>query len=330
MIRLNSPVCKAAAALLLTLTALAGCGGSDDNPNLPPEGDTTPVLGLAALQGPLTNPANGHVYFRLASADWTTSAAVAEHFFGGQLVRIDDAAENGWLLANLNSFSGSARVWLGLNDAASEGNFVYMDGSAPAYTHWEPGEPNNNGDEDYVAMYSGNGNWVDVVDVANPPGIGPVYGVVEVAAAPPVYVVDGPKLNPANGHLYYRLNSTDWTTADAFAREVMGGYLVRIADAAENAWVQANLNSFAFNGRVWLGLSDAATEGTFVYTDGSAPGYTQWEPNEPNNNGDEDYVAMYANNGNWVDVKDLANPPFIGPVYGVVEVEMPEAVTLPR
>ena len=62
MIRLNSPVCKAAAALLLTLTALAGCGGSDDNPNLPPEGDTTPVLGLAALQGPLTNPANGHVY----------------------------------------------------------------------------------------------------------------------------------------------------------------------------------------------------------------------------------------------------------------------------
>ena len=60
------------AAPALCALALAACGGSDDNPNLPPEGDTTPVLGLAALQGPLTNPANGHVYFRLASADWTT------------------------------------------------------------------------------------------------------------------------------------------------------------------------------------------------------------------------------------------------------------------
>jgi DNA uptake protein ComE-like DNA-binding protein len=29
-------------------------------------------------------------------------------------------------------------------------------------------------------MYSGNGRWVDVKDLANVPGIGRIYGVVEV------------------------------------------------------------------------------------------------------------------------------------------------------
>lgn len=91
-----------------------------------------------------------------------------------------DAAENAFLLTTFANAPGSGRIWLGLNDVATEGTFVYTSGEPTTYTNWEPGEPNNVGDEDYVAMYSGNGRWVDVQDLANPPGIGEVYGVVEV------------------------------------------------------------------------------------------------------------------------------------------------------
>lgn len=35
----------------------------------------------------------------------------------------------------------------------------------------------------------------------------------------------------------------------------------------------------------WIGLSDRATEGTFVWDDGSALAYTNWGQDEPNNGG---------------------------------------------
>ena len=94
-------------------------------------------------------------------------------------VTINDAAENAYVLTTFANAAGSGRVWLGLNDAATEGTFVYTSGQPFTYANWDTGEPNNSGNEDYVAMYSGNGFWVDVKDLANPPGIGNVYGVVE-------------------------------------------------------------------------------------------------------------------------------------------------------
>jgi hypothetical protein len=47
-------------------------------------------------------------------------------------------------------------LWIGLNDAALEGAFVWVSGEAATYRNWMPGEPNNGGgfvpDEDYVGM----------------------------------------------------------------------------------------------------------------------------------------------------------------------------------
>lgn len=305
--------------LLLAVAALAGCSDSD-SPTSPDPAKSFPEA-VAVIQGPVQNPVNGHHYYRLASSDWTSAETTAAHFLGGHLVSIGDAFENSFVMSNFANAPGSGRVWLGLSDAGTEGEFVFSDGSDLAYTNWEPGEPNNVDDEDYVAMYSGNGRWVDVKDLANPPGIGNVYGVVEVANPAEVYVVQGPVTNPLNGHVYYRLSSSDWSTAENYARTVFGGHLVSIADTDENNFVLSNFANAPGSGRVWLGLSDADTEGEFVYSDGSSLAYTNWEPGEPNNSGDEDYVAMYSGNGRWVDVRDLANPPGIGNVYGVVEVE---------
>jgi hypothetical protein len=305
-------------SIAMVSTLLAACSDDDGTTK------TIPPVSLSAIsvvQGPITNPANGHVYYRLSNSNWSTAQDNAEMMLGGHLVAINDAAENNFVLTTFANANGSGRVWLGLNDATNEGTFTYSNGDQIGYTHWEPGEPNNSGGENYVLMYSNNGNWNDVKDLANPIGIGPVYGVVEANAATSVFVVQGPLTNPANGHVYYRLSNSNWSEAESFAVDVLGGHLVVINDEAENNYVLTNFANASGSGRVWLGLNDVGTEGNFVYSSGDPLGYTHWEPNEPNNNNNEDFVLMYSGNGNWNDVRDLANPPGIGNVYGVVEIQ---------
>ena len=139
------------------------------------------------VQGPIVNPINGHTYYRLSNSNWSQAEAAAIGL-GGHLVSISDAAENSFVLNTFANAPGSGPVWLGLTDQASEGSFAYTNGDEFGYSNWESGEPNNaGGNEHYVAMYSGNGRWVDVADLINPPGIGQVYGVIELSTTQPPF-----------------------------------------------------------------------------------------------------------------------------------------------
>jgi hypothetical protein len=76
---------------------------------------------------------------------------------GAHLVVIDDADEN----AYVRSLS-SRILWIGLNDRAVEGRFVWVTGAPVTYTNWQSGEPNDYGlsGEDCVEMYT-SGLWND-------------------------------------------------------------------------------------------------------------------------------------------------------------------------
>ena len=52
------------------------------------------------------------------------------------------------------------QYWIGLNDMAVEGTFVWMDGSAPSYTDWKSGEPSNWPLEHCVRLWKR--DWMDV------------------------------------------------------------------------------------------------------------------------------------------------------------------------
>ena len=121
------------------------------------------VLGLfsisAAWAGPIFNPGTGN-WYNTVSSGGTGAWATAENnaiALGGHLVTINDAAEETWLRS---SFSMTIRYWIGYNDAASEGNFVWSSGETPGFTHWNGGEPNNassggpNFGEDFAVL-----NW---------------------------------------------------------------------------------------------------------------------------------------------------------------------------
>ncbi len=141
-------------------------------------GTGTFTIESGILGGPLVNPGNQHIYYILHPSTWTQAHAAAQAI-GGDLATINDAAENEWVRAELGNFKGQdRRVWIGLNDVAVEGQFVWTSGQPVTYTNWDTGEPNNTGGlEHYVELFGSTGEWNDNTD--NPKGL-TVYGAVEM------------------------------------------------------------------------------------------------------------------------------------------------------
>jgi hypothetical protein len=110
------------------------------------------------------------------------------------------------------------------------------------------------------------------------------------------------------GHTYYKsVAKQTWPEASAMAM-ASGGYLVTITSMAENDFVFNNgvkdpsVPVGAFDRGIWIGLNDAMTEGRFVWANGEAVSYTNWEPGEPNNfPPGEDFGTMLPWDGKWND-----------------------------
>jgi hypothetical protein len=144
------------------------------------------------LAGPVTNAANGHIYYLLSQNNWTASEAeaIALH---GHLATINDQAENDWVFQSFGSFAGVSRaLWIGLNDSQTEGTFVWASGEDSSFTYWGVAQPDNGGlsqfREHFVHMWPPgplppdqvhDGFWNDFQDIDTVEGH-PLNGVVEI------------------------------------------------------------------------------------------------------------------------------------------------------
>ncbi len=146
-----------------------------------------------------------------------------------------------------------------------------------------------------------------------------VFPLLLVALMVAVPVASGQIVNPANGHTYLLAGSATQNVLVAkFNANALGGYLVAINDPAEDAFIQAN-----FPGSYWIGLSDSASEGTFVWDSGEPLTYTNWCPAEPSATApNHDFVFMDAVcPGQWNDMSATpiwGGTGFLGP--GLVEI----------
>ena len=112
-----------------------------------------------------------------------------------------------------------------------------------------------------------------------------------------------------SGHTY-AITSSAMTFADAqAAAAALGGYLTTINTKAENDWLTAK---FEVNyGDIWIGATDTASEGTWVWDNGTGDNFTSssvWPSDnttrmfcssEPNNSGD--CAQIYQSSGCWDD-----------------------------
>jgi cysteine-rich repeat protein len=76
----------------------------------------------------------------------------------------------------------------------------------------------------------------------------------------------------------------------------LGGHLASIPDLATDQLLAPLAPSSA-----WIGLTDAAIEGTWVWNDGTPFAFTNWNSGEPNNSGNEDCVHLLGD-GRWNDL----------------------------
>ena len=151
-----------------------------------------------------------------------------------------------------------------------------------------------------------------------------VMGLLSVTTAE-ASVLDNSK--QYNGHYYkYFDNSMSWPNAKIYCERI-GGHLVTIGSAEEQRIVEAVISP----GRKHLYWIGARRNGNyFVWIDTNKPiEYSNWEPEEPNNNGGNQYaVAMFrqepfSNNYNyyglWLDLADEAVPDSYG-FYGLSNI----------
>jgi len=107
-----------------------------------------------------------------------------------------------------------------------------------------------------------------------------------------------------NGHSYYRsTGNAVWTVAKQNCIN-MGGHLVTVTTAAENTFI------FGLWPSGWIGLTDEVTEGVWQWVTGEAYSYTSWNPGEPNNSGNEDYV-QFVGGGKWNDLPNNYSLPYV-------------------
>lgn len=121
----------------------------------------------------VVNPANGHAYKKIYCDNIADAMeqATAEKAY---LVSINDKAENDWLQA----IFARDRFWIGLNDVAEEGQWVWHSGEPVTYTNWREHEQDGGNTEikDYVIRSGFNGRWEPVA-----PGVGGVAQFIKQA-----------------------------------------------------------------------------------------------------------------------------------------------------
>ena len=118
------------------------------------------------------SPINGHWYgVDYTPRTWTDSEALAVSL-GGHLATIRSQDEQDWIAQEFGPYNLDQGLWIGFNDAAVEGTFVWSSGEPVTYDNWGGVEPNDAGGEDYAFRASNPSiawGWADQNNSGNAP-----------------------------------------------------------------------------------------------------------------------------------------------------------------
>lgn len=124
-----------------------------------------------------------------------------------------------------------------------------------------------------------------------------------------MFVTAADAANVYLGHEYVVVTPStpgmNWNEARAAAQALGAGWdLATVGTAGENTYIESLLPTSTFDrSHYWIGASDAATEGTWVWIDGTPWSFADWWGGEPNGSTVENYLAYDFRSGwAWNDV----------------------------
>ncbi len=129
-------------------------------------------------------------------------------------------------------------------------------------------------------------------------------GVADDGACPRCQPVD------RDGHRYWRCTDARTYAQAETSCARLDAQLVRIDSLAENDWLYRQARAVGGDSW-WIGLTDRATEGEFVWADGEAPTFTRWGGNEPNDYGTGEDCGHYRSDGQWNDQSCETRYPYL-------------------
>jgi uncharacterized protein YegL len=175
---------------------------------------------------------------------------------------------------------GEIPFWIGFNDMYHENEFIWSDGTIPNYANWSPGQPDNHKNEDCVEIWKPDGTWNDNQCNGKKAFICKAHATFDHDPPEPLKFDTCPPDWTLEGHSCYLTVKTEKTFKEASQHCIKeGAHLASCHSKEENDFLVKRLSS------QWLGLTDVANEGTFVWTDGTKLDFTNWGVGEPNDHG---------------------------------------------
>ena len=117
---------------------------------------------------------------------------------------------------------------------------------------------------------------------------------------------DGEFRLAVDGNAVYALifRPMSWQEAEGLAGKLpgRGWHLASIHSKEEHYYVCSLAATYGI-GCFWIGFTDRAQEGTFVWSDGSPVNFTAWHPDEPNEHNGEDYTVCITADRDWNDYR---------------------------
>jgi hypothetical protein len=264
-------------------------------------------------EGPFVDLSNnGRCAIKIDGTLWCVSELYGQAGFLGQLIGDPGPwaamAENGAVTVNCGiKTDGSFWCWGydsavggGLGNGPGDSGYQYNPNAVwnmPGAQTWS---------------YDDTGLSISATATAN---IGMGSGSIGYKAAGPTHDCSGFSNtiynDPATGHCYYQPGGTaTWDNAQA-ACALNNGYLATITSQSEQ-----NKITSAFGTSGWIGVSDAATEGSWLYNGGELAGnrfwagnqtgnpqnglYSNWNTNEPSDSATDKDCAVKTSTGVWV------------------------------
>lgn len=196
--------------------------------------------------------------------------------------------------------------WMGLRESEDiEGSWQWSDGSPVKYTHWNKGEPNDDGEnEDCAEWKLGTGSWNDA-----PCWSYRKYICQQIDSKP--LTCDGTRLRTDQGELCFSSEALDWDTAKQVCRDY-GGRLLVVSTPERDAWLHKTVGPKLGLHSVWLGYNDMVQEGRWHWLSNSRYEFDRWKEGEPNDfRGGEDCAEWYPEDGLMNDLACSAQRPYV-------------------